>query len=209
MKLPKPGEGGDYTPAPAGTFMGVCFRFVDLGTQKVEFQGQIKFQRKVVISWELCDELMDDGKPFIVSKRYTWSMSDKANLRHDLEGWRGKAFSPEDFGENGFNTKKLIGQPCTLTITHTQKPDGKVYANVASVGKIMKGLQPAPLRNETVYIALEQGDFNPAIYEKLSDGLKSLIAASPEYKELTGQKPAAAQHEPVGLGGQIDDEIPF
>lgn len=206
MKLPSPGEGGDYAPAPAGTFMGVCFRFIDLGTQRVEYQGQIKFQRKVTISWELCDELMENGQPFTVSKRYSWSMHEKSTLRHDLEGWRGKAFEPADFGENGFNTRKLISQPCTLTITHTTKPDGKVYANVASVGKIMKGLQPAPLRSETVYFALEPDDFSMETFEKLSDGYKKLISCSPEFSALTGTKQQTA---PVGLGAQLDDDIPF
>lgn len=206
MKLPSPGEGGDYTPPPAGTFVGVCYRFIDIGTQKTEWQGQTKFLRKIIVSWELGDELMDDGKPFVVSKRYTWSMHEKAVLRHDLEGWRGKKFENADFGENGFDTKKLLGAPCTLTITHDVKGD-KTYANVASVGKIMKGLVPKPLTNEQVYLSLEPGEFNQTVFDKLTDGIKKLILASPEYANLTGAR--APQPEPVGLGGQIDDEIPF
>lgn len=205
MKLPQPGEGGDYAPPPAGTFIGVCYRFIDIGTQKTEYQGQTKMSRKVIISWELGDEPMDDGKPFTVSKRYTWSMHEKAVLRHDLEGWRGKAFEPADFGDNGFDTKKLLGAPCTLTITHTAK-EGKTYANVASVGKIMKGLQPKPLHSETLYLSLEPGEFNQAVFDKLSDGLKKLISASPEYIQLSNgsaSKPAPA------LAEQLDDDIPF
>jgi hypothetical protein len=206
MKLPQPGEGGDYAPPPAGTFVGVCYRFVDLGLQRTEYQGQIKHARKIMISWELGDELMDDGKPFTISKRYSWSMHEKSTLRHDLEGWRGKAFEPADFGDAGFDTKKLLGAPCTLTVTHNTKPDGKTFANVSAVGKIMRGLQPRPLTNEVVYLSLEKGEFDAAVFDKLSDGLKKAIQQSPEYAELTG-KPVPQQSN--RLAEQLDDDIPF
>ena len=66
----------------------------------------------------MVDELMEDGKPFIVQQRYTWSMSEKAKLRADLESWRGKAFEERDFGT--FNIKNVLGKPCVLTIVHTR-----------------------------------------------------------------------------------------
>lgn len=207
MRLPQPGEGGDYTPPPAGTFVGVCYRFIDLGTQQTEYQGQKKLARKVVISWELGEELMEDGKPFVISKRYTWSMHEKSTLRADLEGWRGKAFEPSDFGDDGFDTRKLLGVPCVLTITHDTN-NGKTYANVMSVGKIMKGLQPKPLVNEQTYLSLEPGEFDKAVFEKLSDGLKKVIMASPEYAELIGKKPAPAPADSYA-GHDPDDDIPF
>ena len=34
-------------------------------------------------------EQMSDGRPFTISKRYTWSTHEKATLRKDLEAWRG------------------------------------------------------------------------------------------------------------------------
>lgn len=206
MKLPQPGEGGSYTPPPAGTFVGVCYRFIDIGTQKTEYQGQTRMTRKIIISWELGEELMDDGKPFTISKRYTWSMHEKSQLRHDLEGWRGKAFEPQDFGDNGFDTKKLLGAPCVLTVTHEVKGD-KTYANVVSVGKIMRGLQPKALVNEPTYLSLEKGEFDQAVFDKLSDGIKKLIMASPEYADLTGVKATPMQAQ--NLAEEISDEIPF
>lgn len=87
MYLPKP-EGGNFSPVPAGNHIAICYRLIDLGTQLVEWKGAKKTQRKVLISWELPNELMTEGEyagqPFTIGRRYTWSMSDKANLRHDL-----------------------------------------------------------------------------------------------------------------------------
>lgn len=211
MKLPKPGEGGgDREPVPAGTHLGVCYRFVDLGTQKVEYQGQVKHLRKVMISWILPDEHMTDGKLFAAHKRYTWSMHEKANLRHDLESWRGKAFSSEDFeGPNAFNTKKLLGQPCMLTVTHDTR-DGRTYENVASVGKLMKGVKVPVIEEPTIYLSLEAGEFNQAAYDALGNGLKEKIAQSPEFKELS-RKAGPAEHvsDDDYAGHDPSDDIPF
>jgi hypothetical protein len=209
MKLPKPGEGGEMESVPAGTHVGVCYRFIDMGTQKVEWQGQIQHKRKVMISWLTPDELMSDGRPFSVHKRYTWSMHEKAALRHDLESWRGKAFTMDDFeGPNAFNTKKLIGQPCMLTVTHDSR-DGKTYTNVASVGKLMKGVKPGELTEPTVYISLEKGEFDQAAFDALKDGLKERIASSPEYQELKGAGKQSLSDDEAYAGVDPDDTIPF
>jgi hypothetical protein len=209
MRLPKPEEGGSREPLPAGTHIGVCYRFIDIGTQKVEFQGQVKHQRKVMISWLLPDELMSDGKPFSAHKRYTWSMHEKASLRHDLESWRGKAFSSEDFGK--FDTKNLLGQPCMLTVTHETR-DGKTYENVASVGKLMKGVQVPKLTEPTIYLSLEPDVFDQTAYDSLGNGLKERIAQSPEFKELS-RKSGPIEHlrdEDDGFAGHDpSDDIPF
>lgn len=210
MKLPKPNEGGgNLEPVPAGTHLGLCYRFIDLGTQKSEYQGQVKHTRKVMISWIIPDELMSDGRPFSAHKQYGWSMHEKATLRHDLESWRGKAFSPEDFGK--FDTKNLLGQPCMLTVTHDTKPDGRTFSNVTSVGKPMKGLVIPKLAEPTVYLSLEPSDFDQSVYDSLGNGLKERIAQSPEFKALGAKQSAPAQYADEGLSSGADpsDDIPF
>jgi hypothetical protein len=208
MQLPKPGENGSFELTPAGTFIAVCYRFIDRGTHTSEFMGDRKIRREVMISWELADELMADGRPFSASKTYTWSMHEKATLRKDLESWRGKAFTDEDFeGPNAFNTKKLLGAPCMLTISHETKGD-KTFSKVVSIGKLLKGVQPPPLVNKIQYLALTE-EFDPEVYAGLSDKMKALIAESPEYQEIMSKR-----HQPDDPGngyGGIDpnDEIPF
>lgn len=208
MKLPKPNEGGNFDPPPAGTHLGVCYRLIDMGTHTTNFAGQSKTARLVMLSWELPDEMMDDGRPFAISKRYSFSMHEKATLRKDLESWRGKAFVAEDFeGPNAFDMKRLLGVGAMLSVTHDTK-EGRTYANVASVGKLMKGMTAPPLKNERCYISLDPAEFDRAAYDKLSDGMKAKIAESPEFKALTAQ-PAPAAAEPVGLGELVGDDIPF
>lgn len=205
MFIPKPNESADFVPPPAGTHLAVCYRFIDLGTQETNFldaAGHKKRARKVLMGWELPDELMEDGKPFMVQKRYTWSMSEKANLRADLESWRGRAFEEKDFGT--FNIKNVLGKPCVLTIVHDTK-DGKTYANIAAVGKPMKGMASPQAINPIQYFSLE--DFDATAYATLSQGLQTVIGKSPEFQKLTnGHSEPEAEERP---GDDLSDSIPF
>lgn len=211
MHLPKPTEGGDFTPPPAGVFPAICYRFIDLGTQQSAYQGQTKAAHKIMLTWEItdADERMEDGRPFSISQRYTWSMHEKATLRKTLESWRGKAFEEKDFGPGGFDTRNLIGAPCLIGITHVEK-DGKTYANISSVNKLMKGMTPGELVNEKVYFSLDE--FDPVVFAKFSESLQNLIKTAPEYRSARGE---SAPHddaysssfdsgEPAGM-----EDIPF
>ena len=81
-----------FESAPPGTYGAVCTRVIDLGTQPVQWEGETKHQRKVSIQWEL-DENMPDGRPFVINRKFTVSMHEKAALRIFLKGWRGRDFT--------------------------------------------------------------------------------------------------------------------
>src|SRR3990167_3937268 len=139
MQLPR-NEGGSFVPPPAGTHIAICTRFIDLGTQESEWQGKAKKAHKVILTWELCNEAMEDGRPFTISKRYTWSTHEKATLRHDLEGWRGKAFTDDDiYGAKPFDIRNVLGKPCMLSLVHDAK-EGTTYANISSVSGLPRGM---------------------------------------------------------------------
>jgi hypothetical protein len=211
MHLPVPSEGGDFAPPPAGAFPAICYRFIDLGTQTTNFNGETKHQRKVMLSWELADdqERMEDGRPWTISQRYTWSMHEKATLRKTLESWRGIAFEEKDFGEGGFDTRKLLGAPCMLSLVHAEKND-KTYTNISAVTKLPRGMQPAPLVNEQVYFSLDE--YKAETLSKLSESLQTIIRSSPEYQALGKPKNGGgymAPHFEAGDPGISDEDIPF
>lgn len=206
MYVPEP-NGSNFTPPPAGSHAAICYRFIDLGTQMVEWKGSSKTQRKVLIGWELPNELMEDGRPFTITRKYTWSMSEKANLRHDLEAWRGRAFAADDFsGPQRFNIKNVLGKACMLSLVHEER-EGNVYANLKSVSALPKGMSVPALTNDITYLALERDLFDAGTFEKLSDKLKDTIKGSPEFKELMSPSREAA---PADDGERVyDDEVPF
>lgn len=205
MYLSKPN--GDFKDPPEGTHPARCWRVIDLGTQEVDYQGQIKHQRKVLISWELqCEERMDDGRPFTIGKKYTLSGHEKAALRKDLESWRGKKFEDADFGPGGFNIKNVIEAPCLVSLALNQS-NGKSYTNVVGVMKVIKGMEVKPLENPPVFVSLERDQWKPEVFNTLSDSLKDIIRKSPEF--------AALHDEPVMDRGEamrrddLDQDIPF
>lgn len=211
MYLPAPNE-SNFAPCPAGTFLGICYRVLDMGTQQTTYKGQQKTAQKVLISWEIPDEKMEDGRPFTISSSYTWSMSEKANLRAILESWRGLAFTDADFGPGGFDIKNVLGKPCTLSIVHTQR-DGKTYANVSSVGKAMKGIPVPALVNPIVYLWLHPERWDASVFATLSAGLQGKIMGSPEYIEMMA---SLNRRDPISSGrpehhdeDAMSDPIPF
>lgn len=204
MYLPAPTE-GNFTPVPAGTHLGICYRVVDLGTQQSTFNGETKTAHKVMLTWEIPEERMDDGRPFSISQSYTWSMHEKATLRKALEAWRGVAFTQKDFGPNGFDIRNILGKACTLSIVHKAK-DQSVFANVASIGKVMKGVAIPAQESEAVYLWLHESRWDAATFSRLSANLQGKIMSSPEYLEMMGaMNPQTHQHH-----DQLeDDPIPF
>jgi len=109
----------EFKIAPAGLHMARLYSIIDLGHQATEWAGETKIMHKVVFTWELHGDddagqplKTDDGKPLIVSKRYTVSLGDQARLRQDLESWSNKKMSPED--RKNFDLKGLLGKFCVL-----------------------------------------------------------------------------------------------
>jgi hypothetical protein len=130
------GDGGNFQPAPVGVHQAVCVDVIDLGVLETTWQGQTKKQHKVNLAWQI-NEDRDDGKPFLVFKRYTLSLHEKAGLRKDLESWRGRKFTRDE--EMGFDVETVIGANCLLNVTHNNVGD-KTYANVVSIMPLAKGM---------------------------------------------------------------------
>jgi hypothetical protein len=127
-----------FTPAPEGTHQAVCVDVIDKGWLPNPFKEGTE-QHKVDLAWQI-GEMRDDGKRFIVFKRYTASLNDKATLRHDLESWRGRPFTAQELA--GFDLESVIGANCLLNVVHKTgtKDPSKTFANVAAVMPLIKGM---------------------------------------------------------------------
>ena len=216
MSLIVEDKGGNFERCPTGMHLARCYRIVDLGTQKSEYMGQTKYLHKLMLGWEIhgmhddgTPIKMNDGRPFGIFKNYTMSWSEKANLRLDLQSWRGRPFTQEEMRR--FDLKNVLGAWCMLNVIERPGQDGKTYTNVAGVTPV-----PAMIKQNGMPAAVNKAElFNIAepdmeMFASFSDNLKLKISSSPEWQKLQGKAPAtqAAPAAPAAAGFE-DDDIPF
>ena len=174
--------GGDFEQPPIGTHVARCVKLIDIGTQENTYEGKVTRKRQVIIGWELPNELMTEGeyagKPFAVSRFYTASLGEKANLRKDLANWRGRDFTKEELA--GFDIKNLLTKACLVSLT----PNEKGRARVTSVIALPKGMGCPTQANPTFYLSLEPDEFDEKVFDSLSDRMKEMIRKSPEYAAI-------------------------
>lgn len=121
----------DYSPAPEGLHQAVCCDVIDLGMLPVTYKGVTKEKPMIKIRWQLEEIDPKAKRRFTVTKRYNNNLGTKANLRKDLETWRGRKFKEEELDK--FDLEKLLGANCQLSISHNVKDEGEIYANVMTI----------------------------------------------------------------------------
>lgn len=211
----KDSGGGSFTPVAPGMHLARCYRIVDLGTQKSEFQGQIKHLQKVMMQFEVHGE--DDngspmvtakGEPMSISKNFTLSLAEKATLRKDLQAWRGREFTADEL--RGFELKNVLGAWCMLTVAKFTGNNGKEYTNIVSINPVpvaIKRSGPPEGFNKLAMFVIDNPDMD--LFETFGNSLKEKIQATPEWRARNGGQTAS---KPASSGSgfdDMDDDIPF
>jgi hypothetical protein len=221
MALIARNSGGDIAPLSAETHHGVCYSIVDIGTQPSN-NPKFRAKHQVIISWEIPNERIDlevNGEmknlPRAISKTLTLSLSPKSTMRPLLESWRGRPFTEAEL--DGFDLKNILGANALVSVVHTPPKDGKVYANVASVAKLMKGM--AVMKGELPQMFFDmdtiKGKFS--LPPSIPDWIKAKIMQSEEWNARMGDghQPDAQQQQGGGFGtppgqeSEEDQNVPF
>ena len=180
-------------PVPQGTYTARCYAIYDLGTQKVEWKGQVKHKRKVVLVFEIYEERIQiekDGEtlnlPRAISLMETNSLSNNGNLRPYLKSWRGRDFTQEELAS--FDLFNVLGAPCLLSVVHNSGKDGRIYANIGSITKVMKGQQVPEQENESCTFSFDDfKDGEPIVFpEKMTEWAQKKAMESKEYIQAMG-----------------------
>lgn len=203
-------EGSNIEPIETGNFQAVCYSVIELGTQRSElFDNEA---RKVAITWEIPSLRIEIEKvdlPRAITKTYTISLHEKANLYKDLVSWRGKVFTQEEL--EGFDLTKIVMANCLLQIIHNKKGD-KTYANVAAVTKLVKGMKLIEPENPTITYDMTRDGYEvpEGIPEWIGDIIKKSVEWQAVHKAQENPDLAAAQQGHSEPRSTLpDDDIPF
>lgn len=180
-----------------GTYNAICTHIVDLGTvtkegDKWEYESRSVF---INFAFQAEQEKLDDAnnveekieeQEVMIWKTYTLSFSSGSNLYKDVSSWLGSI--PDDQAKK-FNVFSLIGQPVQITIWEGKsKKTGKKYANIASLGKLMKGLAPYAPEVKLDGSMMQKGLLNEDLFKYLPPYAKEDAENSKEYFEITGKR---------------------
>ena len=199
-------EQKSYESTPLGTHIATCYQVIDLGSQISDFaneRGERDVHRRVRFSWELPNAQMKDGRPFSIGKDYTLSSNEKANLVSDVNAWRGKPFTPAEFG--AFDLERLVGHSCLLQVVEKISKKGKPYTKVGAIMALPTGQKSLPLINPPLKFSLD--NFDRAAFDLIPQYWQAMIKSSPEYKELFGNE----EQPTTDQGSELpqSEEVPF
>ena len=171
--------GGDFKPLPAGSHVARCFAVISLGTQPSN-NPQFPPSFKVMLMFEVPGETLmanDKPMPMTIQKEYTLSLNEKANLRRDLQSWRGREFTAKEL--EGFDVANVGGKTCMLSVIHKASTKGSTYAMIAGISALPKGVAcPAQVHKGVTY-EIEHG--GNETYNALPEWIRKKIAQSEEW----------------------------
>ena len=195
-------NGGNDTPSYPTVSVGVhkarCVRVIDLGTQQNDYQGQISWKRQVMLIWEVPSETDNKGEPLTISKFYTLSLNEKANLANDLVSWRGRPFTETE--KKAFDISKVAGKPCSINVILNQngKPKVSTVMPICKNDEIAQQFHP-----NMVFSITDFQEKKMEVFNQLPEGIRNIILKS---KELEG-----TEKQDLGDENNAQDlgDIPF
>jgi hypothetical protein len=201
-----------------GIHLGLCTTIADIGHQYSE-----KFevtQRKLIIGFVLPElpklTVERDNKRIVLprglSRRFTASLHEKANLRHFLEAWRGRRFTEAEIA--GFDVAKLLNQPAQLQVLHAVGAENKRFANIVNALPVSKGTK-VPSTGEVLFFSVGQLQ-EPTLPPNLPEWIGRLAMQSREWERLAQRNNTAAQaRTPISESARKEpesdnsDDVPF
>ena len=135
------GTGAPREQHPVGTEIGVCVDIINLGERLEDFPGKPKRLSPKVAFVFMTGKKNAEGELFQLSKEYTFSKSDKGNLRKDLGAWRGTPLTDAEV-EAGINLRQFLNKPVQLTISGKTAKNGNTYSNITGIAPLMAVLLP-------------------------------------------------------------------
>jgi hypothetical protein len=187
--------GGDFQLVPQGAHIAICDMVINLGVQETAFGSK----NQHYIRWQIPGETVDTEngpKPMVIGNFYTSSLSEKANLRKDLEAWRSKAFTKEELEK--FDLFAILGKPCQVSVIHAPNKKGNMNAYINGVMALPKGVPAPKIFGDPIGYDAQNA---PGTFNALPEWLQ---------KKINTEPPKSKEEDTSTLlDEEFDDDIPF
>ena len=174
--------GTSYTPHPEDQYAAVCCDVQDLGWEEHPTYGWKYKIRLVFFCGEWTEEKEIDGEkkrfPMTVSKKFTASLADKANLRKFCRDWRGRDFDA-DVVRDGFDFERMLGAPAFIQVGHFEW-QGETYAGIDTIMRLPKGMEAPAIPEEYTRLCDRDDWEGPAPHPAMSEPAEPKSMTEPD-----------------------------
>lgn len=194
-----------FEPHPEGPFVLQCVDVVDYGLCVSDYQGKISVKPKCGLFFQ-SGLKNEQGQCYTIATEFTVSMSELANLRKFLEGWRGKSYTEEQ-ALAGVPIDKLEGHWGYATVEHKISGKGRAYAVIVSIMPVPQGftLPTIPKYERPEYVTKRKAEYAAELAKH-----QAIEAANMPRTAVEGapNRDTSFDDFPEALDG-VDDDLPF
>lgn len=119
-------ETREYEKIKPGLINAICVGVWNIGKQKIEFQGEVKFKTQVIIGFEVQQRHSEKDEPMLQLSKFNMSLHEKSKLGPMVESWFSKKLT--DSERYNYDLKQIIGKKCTLNLIENGN-----YINIATI----------------------------------------------------------------------------
>lgn len=119
-------EKREFEKIKPGLINAICVGVWNIGKQKIEFQGEVKFKTQVIIGFEVQQRHSEKDEPMLQLSKFNMSLHEKSNLGPMIESWFSKKLTNSE--RYNYDLKQIIGKKCTLNLIENGE-----YINIATI----------------------------------------------------------------------------
>jgi hypothetical protein len=184
---------GGQLNCPPGSHPARVAAIVDLGTQTDEFEGKVRKNPHLYLSFEV---YVGDTS-YLIARDYNFTLSPKSALRPVVEGVLGRLL-----GADPFDLNALLGKACLVNLTPKVSNTGKSYSKLVGVSPLPQAMTCPPAEKTPVVWCIGDAfdrlpNWLPFCY---GESVQDVILRSPE-----GQRAAS----PAGVAAAVEEPIPY
>ena len=177
----------------SGTHMARLVGLTDLGHQPgFTWQGkEILSSWKVEFIYELVNTAMADGRPFWLSEEVAVNDFEGEGITSTMMA-RVRVMDKDNATEDGKDLTLLLGSPCMVTVSLSDKGYAKLKGQAAVSGTPL-GMQLPALKNETFAFDMDSPSMD--IFDRFSDFTKKKLRAALNFDSTELAKQLAENDE--------------
>jgi len=119
-------EKREFEKIKPGLINAICVGVWNIGKQKIEFQGEVKFKQQIIIGFEVQQRHSEKDEPMLQLSKFNMSLHEKSKLGPMIESWFSKKLSDNE--RYNYDLKQIVGKKCTLNLI-----ENGTWINIATI----------------------------------------------------------------------------